>query len=251
MTARLHYMTARFRYMTARLRLMTGQTGLNHTNSMNTILMLVFDDRKHKRYVYDHTAKIRWMDGETVCKSPKTKIFFKVLAILNDTRTIRRKWKSEEDGRCQYQQLTPQNGLKMDENSLHPKFQESLTIGLNLKICHLNIDGISASKSDYLSHLMREHKIDIVAIQETHTTSDFNLRNRGKLPGFKLIGAIHSNVHGIATYVRDTLADCFCPAPRFVGGGCLFDKLRRWSVTDLEAWCFINIFSFHVIWINK
>jgi hypothetical protein len=163
MTAILNYMTARFRYMTARLRLMTGQTGLNHTNSMNTILMLVFDDRKHKRYVYGHTAKIRWMDGETVCKSPKTKnlilghtwrflmilyrdaknkiktfgvlqtvavaanpfyighygtfiiesvkiflasnlqksnkIFFKVLAILNDTRTIRRKWKSEEDGR--------------------------------------------------------------------------------------------------------------------------------------------------------
>jgi hypothetical protein len=55
----------------------------------------------------------------------------------------------------------------MDENSLHPKFQESLTIGLNLKICHLNIDGISASKSDYLSHLMREHKIDIVARKHT------------------------------------------------------------------------------------
>jgi exonuclease III len=56
---------------------------------------------------------------------------------------------------------------------------------------------------------MREHEIDIFAIQETHTTSDLNLLNRGKLPGFKVIGAIHSNVHGIATYVRDTLADYF------------------------------------------
>jgi exonuclease III len=60
-----------------------------------------------------------------------------------------------------------------------------------------------------LIHLMCEHEIDIIAIQETHTTSDLNLLNRGKLSGFKLIGAIHSNAHGIATYVRDTLAECF------------------------------------------
>jgi hypothetical protein len=54
--------------------------------------------------------------------------------------------------------------MKMDETSRHPTFQESLAVGLNLKICHLNIEGISASKSDYFSRLMREHKIDIVAI---------------------------------------------------------------------------------------
>jgi hypothetical protein len=33
--------------------------------------------------------------------------------------------------RYQYQQLTPQHGLKMDENSLHSTFQESLAVGLN------------------------------------------------------------------------------------------------------------------------
>jgi hypothetical protein len=58
--------------------------------------------------------------------------------------------------RYQYEQLTLQHGLKMDENSLHPTFQESLAVGLNLKICHLKIKGISASKSDYLSRLMRD-----------------------------------------------------------------------------------------------
>jgi hypothetical protein len=30
-----------------------------------------------------------------------------------------------------YQQLTPLHGLKMDENSLHSTFQESLAVGLN------------------------------------------------------------------------------------------------------------------------
>jgi hypothetical protein len=96
--------------------------------------------------------------------------------------------------RYQYQQLTPQQGLKMDETSLHLTLQENSAVGLNLKICHLNIEGISASKSNYLSRLMREHEIGIVAIQETHTTSDLNLLNRGKLLRFKLIGAIHNNV---------------------------------------------------------
>jgi hypothetical protein len=89
----------------------------------------------------------------------------------------------------------------MDKTSLHPTYQQSFAVELNLQICHLNIEDISASKSDYLSRLMIEHEIDIVAIQETHTNSDLNLLNRGKLPGF--------NVHGIATNVRDTLADCF------------------------------------------
>jgi hypothetical protein len=65
------------------------------------------------------------------------------------------------------EKIAPQNGLKMDENSLHPTFQESLAVGLNLKNCHLNIEVISASISDYLSRLMRGYEIDIVAIQ-TH-----------------------------------------------------------------------------------
>jgi hypothetical protein len=50
---------------------------------------------------------------------------------------------------------------------------------------------------------------EIVIVKETHTTSDLNLLNRSKQPAFKLIDAIHSKVHGIATYVRDTLAYCF------------------------------------------
>jgi hypothetical protein len=46
------------------------------------------------------------------------------------------------------------------------------------------------------------------------------------------------------TYILD------CPLRPFEGGltvlhqGCLLNKLRRRSVTDLEACCFINIFLF-------
>jgi hypothetical protein len=96
----------------------------------------------------------------------------------------------------------PQDGLKMDETNMRPTLQENLAVGLNFKI-------ISASKSVYLSRLIRAHEIDIVAIQEINSTSDLNLLKRGNLHRFKLIDAIPNNVHGIATYVRDTLVDCF------------------------------------------
>jgi exonuclease III len=87
--------------------------------------------------------------------------------------------------------------------------QDSHPIEPNLRICHLNIESISASQSEYLARLMRDNEIDIIALQETHSTSDTNLINRGEIPGYKLIGEIHSNVHGIATYVRVSLHNCF------------------------------------------
>jgi hypothetical protein len=72
----------------------------------------------------------------------------------------------------------------MDENNLLSRFQESLAA--------------LTSKSHNLSRLMCEYEIDIVVIQKSHTISDLNLQNRGKLLN-----------RGIVTYVRDTLADCF------------------------------------------
>jgi hypothetical protein len=57
----------------------------------------------------------------------------------------------------QYQQLTQQHGLKMDENSLHPTFHRKVLLSSNLsnlKNSHLNIEGISASN---MSRLMREN----------------------------------------------------------------------------------------------
>jgi exonuclease III len=87
--------------------------------------------------------------------------------------------------------------------------QDSLPIGPNLRISHLNIEGITASKSEYLARLMRDKEIDIIALQKTHSTSDTSLINRSEIPYYKLIGAIHRNVHGIATYARVSLNNCF------------------------------------------
>jgi exonuclease III len=76
-----------------------------------------------------------------------------------------------------------------------------------LKICHFNITSISAKKCMSLANLMEG--FDIIAIQETHTSSPTELMKRGTIPGFKLIDAIYSNAHGIATYAKDAL-EPFC-----------------------------------------
>jgi hypothetical protein len=52
-----------------------------------------------------------------------------------------------------------------------------LYLGPNLKICHIDVEGISISKSEYLAHIMR--KVDIIAVQETYTEE--NLRRRGTM----------------------------------------------------------------------
>jgi Endonuclease-reverse transcriptase len=86
--------------------------------------------------------------------------------------------------------------------------RQFLPLGPSLKICQLNIEGISISKCEYLARLMREEDIDIIAVQETHTASEESLRRRGSIQGYTLIDAIYSNVHGIATYVKTALSDC-------------------------------------------
>jgi Reverse transcriptase (RNA-dependent DNA polymerase)/Endonuclease-reverse transcriptase len=96
----------------------------------------------------------------------------------------------------------------MTSNQNSSPTQRFLPLGPNMKICHINIEGISLPKSEYLARLMREEDVDVIAVQETHASSEESLRRRGTLPGYTLIGAIYSDVHGIATYVRASLSNC-------------------------------------------
>jgi hypothetical protein len=50
-----------------------------------------------------------------------------------------------------------------------------LPLGTNLTICHINVEGFSSLKSDYLARLM---------LEETHTASAESLSRRGNLTGF-------------------------------------------------------------------
>lgn len=78
-------------------------------------------------------------------------------------------------------------------------------IGPSVRICQLNIEGFSKSKSEYLSRILLELNIDVAVIQETHCTDEANLLARGKLIGYNLIAAQYHHAYGTATYVKNSI----------------------------------------------
>jgi hypothetical protein len=84
----------------------------------------------------------------------------------------------------------------------------TLSIGGDLRICHFNIEGISKSKCEVLSKIMNKERIDVIALQETHTVDDEDIRKRGFIQGYLLLGAIHHKQYGVATYVKEDIDTC-------------------------------------------
>ncbi|XP_072395286.1 uncharacterized protein [Diabrotica undecimpunctata] len=78
-------------------------------------------------------------------------------------------------------------------------------IGPILRICRINIEGISYAKSQFLSKLLKDDNIDLVAIQETHCETEKQLQKRGKIPGYELLGATYHRTYGTATYVKEDI----------------------------------------------
>lgn len=62
--------------------------------------------------------------------------------------------------------------------------------------CHLNIEGISKSKYDVLSKIVEKNLIKILALQETYTTDEEDLRKRGYISDFQIVEAINSRTYG-------------------------------------------------------
>lgn len=67
----------------------------------------------------------------------------------------------------------------------------TLNIGTYLRICHLNIEGISKDKCEILSKIMISNKVDVIALQKIHTTDKANLKKQEYKAGYTLIGVIN------------------------------------------------------------
>lgn len=76
-----------------------------------------------------------------------------------------------------------------------------------LRICQINVEGMSRAKGDYLVKLLTEENISVALIQESHTESSEDLASRGNISGFDMVVAEYSRAHGIATYVKQGLAN--------------------------------------------
>jgi exonuclease III len=64
---------------------------------------------------------------------------------------------------------------------------------------------------------MSEEKVDVIALQETHTIDEAELHNRGQVRGYTLIGAIHHKQYGVATYLRSNINNAKIVAQAVVG----------------------------------
>lgn len=71
----------------------------------------------------------------------------------------------------------------------------------------MNIEGISKAKCDVPSKILHDEMIQILLLQETHTKDNQDIESRGIIEGFTLVNAVHSPVHGIASYIKDNIVD--------------------------------------------
>ena len=67
-----------------------------------------------------------------------------------------------------------------------------------LSVLQLNAEGLTNAKLEVIRQLADSNQVAVVLLQETHRTTDDNL----KLSGFVLAGSIPSKHHGMATFVR-------------------------------------------------
>lgn len=67
------------------------------------------------------------------------------------------------------------------------------------------MEGISRAKCDLLHKILIDYDVDVLAIQETHTETEDQLRSRARIPGYELIGATYNRSYGTATYIRNTI----------------------------------------------
>lgn len=85
--------------------------------------------------------------------------------------------------------------------------QRERCLGPSIRMCDINIEGVSRAKGEFLSRMCLEHGIDVILVQETHASDASNLHSRCKVAGYRLVMAEYHEKYGTATYVRHGLDD--------------------------------------------
>lgn len=94
------------------------------------------------------------------------------------------------------------------QNNLQNSTSQCLPIkylGPSVRICQLNIEGSSKGKNQCLSKILLSQNIDIVAVQETHIATKADMKTRGIIHGYTIIGSTFHHAHGITTYARSDI----------------------------------------------
>ena len=103
------------------------------------------------------------------------------------------------------------------------------------KVCavlQLNAEGLTNAKLEVIRQLADSKQVAVVLLQETHRTTEDNL----KLPGFLLAGSIPSKHHGMATYVRTGITwSAIKRSPP--------DSNIEWLVTEVQETTIVNVYK--------
>lgn len=86
-----------------------------------------------------------------------------------------------------------------------PQYIEYRPINSTLKICQINVEGLTKEKCEYLSRLMYKNKIDVLLLQETHQIDETHMKNCGPITGFNLVDSLYHRNYGIATLVKNDI----------------------------------------------
>lgn len=91
---------------------------------------------------------------------------------------------------------------KRDSDTDNGDNGDHIALGTAIRVLSLNVEGISSDKCDYLARLLRERRVDVVVLQETHLGPE-PPPSRYKIQGYSLISKIDHRQYGIATYAKD------------------------------------------------
>lgn len=83
----------------------------------------------------------------------------------------------------------------------------NLEVGNQLRVLQINVERISAEKSEYLARIAFDLNVDLILLQESHAKNDSDLMKRVTIDGFSLISALNDSRYGIATYMKSSIVE--------------------------------------------
>ena len=106
------------------------------------------------------------------------------------------------------------------------------TVTETFKVLQLNVEGISPPKREVISKIALDLSIDVIALQETHTTQDKQLL----IKGYTCITYQHHKQYGIATYAKVGLtASELCSSP--------VNSQLQWSAISICDQTILNVYK--------
>ena len=99
-------------------------------------------------------------------------------------------------------------------------------------VLHLNVEGLTKAKTSIIEQLLQTHKPTAILLQETHMKESSRL----KIPGFTLAASTEPDIHGIATFVRNSARwKAIATSPP--------NSAVEWAATQIEGVSITNVYK--------